>query len=176
MKRFSAVTLGLILTLAAVPSFAGKVGFVEVERAAATVEEGQIALRELESWATPKRQTLERLAEKINDLRDQRRQQASVAAPEVMQRLEAREVEAQREYEDQARQLQRDFEAKQTELLREVATKLSRVIEDYSVANDFDVVMIFRPQTIIYLAESSDLTDTVIELYDERFPPAGRSR
>jgi len=172
MQRLITVTLGLLLTLVAAPSFAGKVGFVEVERAAATVEEGQIALRQLEAWATPRRQTLEKLAQKVTDLREQRLQQVNVASPDVIERLQQQGVEAQREYEDEARQLQRDFEAKQTEVLKEVADKLSMVISAYAKANDFDVVMIFRPRTIIYLAESSDLTDTIIELYDERFPPA----
>ena len=41
---------------------------------------------------------------------------------------------------------------------------------DYARANDYDAIFVLNAQPLIYIADAADLTDTVIRLYDERFP------
>jgi len=149
---------------------AGKIGFVEVERAAATVEEGKAKLRELKAWSEPREQQLQGLRDRIVELQQSLAQQRNVATEEALKRIENEEIEAGRRLEDAALQFKRELDAKQNEVLRDVARKLSVVVTDYAKANDFDVVFIFKDRTVIYLSETAELTETVIRLYNQRFP------
>ena len=69
MRRLRhAATLATLL-LITTPVIAGSVGFLDAERAVASVKEGQTKLREFEAWAEPERQRVEALWTKMNDLR-----------------------------------------------------------------------------------------------------------
>lgn len=170
MRRMACMVVLAALLLAAVPASAGKVGFVEVERAAATVKQGQELVKNLQDWAKPHQEQLLALKQAAQDAKDQLAKQRGVASDEALQRMQDQAVAAQRRFEDAVRAFDRDYSAKQTEMLKPVADRMNTVISDYAKANGFDVVLIFKPRTIIYLAPTSDLTDTIIKLYDQRFP------
>jgi len=134
------------------------------------VEEGKVQIGQLEDWATPERAKVERLAQRVNELREQIDSQRRVATPEILGQLEQDELRARRAFEDARREFERQLEQKQNEFLSDVAVKVGRVASDYAKANDFDAVFVLTAQPLVYISESADLTDTVIRLYNERFP------
>ncbi len=169
---------GLVLVMAAAaaaPAPAGKVGFVEVEKVVAEVQEGKAKLKELEEWAKPRREQLQQMRKHVTELHKNLAKQRGVASEEALKKLQEETVQAGRQLEDATRNFKRDYEEKQNQLLAEVAEKMRRVIEDYAKANDYDAILIFKPRTIIYLSDSADLTDTVIRLYNQRFPVTMRT-
>jgi outer membrane protein len=149
---------------------AGKIGFVDAERAVASVHEGQEKLKELEAWAAPEQRRVEALANQVNELREKINQQRAVASQQAMQDLQNQERQALRAYEDARRKFERDLEAKQTEFLSDVAVKVGTVASDYGRDNDYDAIFVLKAQPLVYVRESADLTDTIIKLYDQRFP------
>jgi Skp family chaperone for outer membrane proteins len=161
------------LMLVTAPVLAGNIGFVDAERAVASVKEGQAKLREFEAWAEPERQRVTALQTKMNDLRQQINQQSAVSAEEALEELRERELSARREFDDARRDFQRQLEAKQNEFLGDVAVKVGTVASEYGKANGFDAIFVLNAQPLVYVAESADLTDTIIKLYDERFPYTG---
>ncbi len=171
-KKIRWILVAALVSAVATPALAGKIGFVEVERAMVSVKEGRALLVELEAWAKPRQEELDKLRDRVLELQQQIAQQRTVATADALRRLEEDEIEARRRHEDRVRVLNRDLEARQTQLLKEVATKLNSVVTDYAKANDFDSVFIFKSSMLIYLSETVDLTDTIIKLYDERFPPS----
>ena len=52
----------------------------------------------------------------------------------------------------------------------DAATKIGTVASDYGKANDFDAIFMLNTQPLVYVRDAADVTDTVIRLYDERFP------
>jgi Skp family chaperone for outer membrane proteins len=173
MRSLKNVAVLATLLLVTAPALAGSIGFVDAERAVASVKEGQAKLREFEAWAAPERQRVEALLKRMNDLRQQINQQGAVAAEEALQQLKEQELDARRVYEDAARSFQRQLEAKQNEFLGDVAVKVGTVASEYGEANGFDAIFVLNAQPLVYLSESADLTDTIIKLYDERFPVTG---
>ncbi len=161
------------LMLVTAPIVAGNIGFVDAERAVASVKEGQAKLREFEAWAEPERQRVTALQTKMNDLRQQINQQSAVTADEALEELRERELSARREFDDARRDFQRQLEAKQNEFLGDVAVKVGTIASEYGKANGFDAIFVLNAQPLVYVAESADLTDTIIKLYDERFPHTG---
>ncbi len=170
MRRISGMFVVMVLVAAVGPASAGKIGFVDAERAVTQVQEGQAKVKELEAWAEPRQKKVEAAAALVADIRQQIAKQLSIASPEALDRLRRDELDARRTFEDGKRNFERDLSAKQDQFLAEVAVKLGRVASDYGKANGFDAILVLKAQPIIYLSEDANLTDTIIRLYNERFP------
>ena len=149
---------------------AGKIGFLDVEKAVSTVKQGQAQIKALEEWANPRREQLEQMRARAVELTNQVAAQRNVASPDVIAQLEKDVVAARRAFEDAGRTFNRDVEAKQNELLGDVALRLGQVASEYAKANDFDAVFTLQAQPLVFIADGADLTDTVIRLFDERYP------
>jgi len=173
MRRLT-VPIILVLLLAASPSFAGKIGFVDAERAVAQVEEGKAKLAELQAWQTPYQAKLDRLRDEVLALRDQLTAEDGEASAEAIAEIERNQIDVMRQFEDARREYERELEAKKNEVLAEIANKIGTIGSEYAKANEYDVVFILGTQPVIYLADSADLTDKIIAIYNQRFPVAGR--
>ncbi len=170
MERLVRALMIVLAVLVAVPAIAGRVGVLDAQRAVATVEQGKRQFETLEAWAKPLQEELQQLQEQVVELSNRLNQQRAVATGDVIRELENQLRQAQRGLEDATRNYNRNAEAKQRELLAEVATRVGQVASEHAEANDFDVVLIFDAQPLVYLRESADITDTVIRLYNEKYP------
>lgn len=163
--------LTLTVILAAVPAFAGgKVGFVDVERAATTVQEGRVALKKLSDWAKPRRKEIDVLRDKARELAQQVQKESNVVGPQALDALKQRAIAARRRFEDSAREYKRQYEQKQTELTAEVAKKMKQIVVGYAKDHGFDAIFVLKPMMLIYLRDSADLTDAIIKEYDKQYP------
>jgi Skp family chaperone for outer membrane proteins len=170
MKRTIRCFAVLVILWVAMPVVAGKIGFVDAERAVTQVEQGKIKIQELEAWATPQRERLEQMAGIVRDLQSKLQTQRMVAQPEALEKMAEDERRARRDLEDAGRAFEQELSKKQNEFLADVAVKVGKVAADYGEANDYDAIFVLKAQPLIYLRESCDLTDLVIRLYNERFP------
>ncbi len=162
--------LVLLMVLAAVPATAGKIGFLDVEKAVSTTQQGQVQVKALEDWAKPRQAQLEELRTRAVELTNQLAAQRNVASAEVVAQLEKDVVQARREFEDAGRAFNRELDAKQGEMLGDVALRLGQVASEYGKANDFDAIFTLEAQPLIYIADAANVTDTVIRIFDERYP------
>jgi Skp family chaperone for outer membrane proteins len=160
----------VIAILAAAPAFAGKIGFLDTERAIKSVKEGQRQMRILDEWSNQKADEVEALRDRTNEIAEQINEKRTIASEEIIRNLEDEFLRAKREFEDARRALQRDFDAKQEELLSQVATRVRDLAGEYAEANGFDAIMMFESIPLVYVDDSVIITDEVIRLYDERYP------
>jgi outer membrane protein len=147
-----------------------KIAFVYVQKALASTEEGKVRLKELDDWARPRQEQLAKLDKDVNDLKNQILSKQGVTSDEQLSELNRQLVAKQREFEDRQRDGKRDFDQKQQALLRELGGKLQQIITDYAEKNHYTAVFIFKPDDLAYLANSADITDTIIKLYDQKYP------
>ncbi len=161
---------GLAQTAAQQPP--AKIGFVYVQRALATTQEGKVRLKELDDWARPRQEQLAKLDKEINDLKSEILSKQGAANDEALADLNRQLVARQRDFEDKQRDGKRDFDNRQQGLLREIGGKLQQIINEYSTQNRYTAVFIFKPDDLAYLDPSADITDTIIKLYDEKYPLA----
>lgn len=152
-----------------------KIAFVYVQKALASTEEGKVRLKELDDWARPRQEELGRLEKEINDLKGELLTRQAAAGSDAVADLNRRLVVKQREFEDKQRLAKRDFEEKQQGLLRELGGKLQEIITKYADQNRYTAVFILNPNDLAYLATSADITDTVIKLYNEKYPLAANA-
>jgi len=149
-----------------------KIGFVYVQKALASTDEGKARLKELDAWARPRQDELGKLDKEINELKGEMITKQGVATEDAIAELNRRVVAKQREFEDKQRTAKRDFEAKQQALLKELGGKLQEIVTKYADQNRYSAVFIFNPEQLAYLANSADITSIVIKLYNERYPLA----
>jgi len=171
--RRTILTGSLILAtiLATLPALAGgKVGFVDVERAAMTVQEGKIALKKLGDWAKPRRTEIDKLRDRARELGQQAQKEQAVVGPQAFEALKQRAISARRRYEDAAREFKRQYDQKQTELTAGIAKKMKEIVVNYAEDHGFDSVFVLKPMMLIYLRDSADLTDAIIKAYDKEHP------
>ena len=159
-----------ILICTSIPASAGTIGFLDAERAVATVKEGQRQLQALDNWARPKRQEVEEMRARVTDLTQQLNSQRTIASEDAIKELEDELLKARRAFEDAGRAFNRDLETKQNEFLAQVATRVGSVASEYAAANGFDAIFVLSAQPLVYVADKVDITDTVIALYDEKYP------
>lgn len=149
---------------------AAKIGFIDVERAIAMIDEGKAKVEEVAAWAKPRQEELARLDKEINDLQGEIQNKRGVATEEQIGELNRRLVATQRTFEDRQRVTKRDFEEKQNQILKELSGKLQEVIATWAAANKFTAVFILKGNDVAFLVPSADVTDTVIKLYNEKHP------
>lgn len=173
MRRL-AVLVFLVVLLAALPATAGKIGFVNAELAISQVEEGKAEFEKLQAWQNPKQANLDRLRNRVMALREQLVEAQSSATPEELSSVERNELEARRAFEDARLDYERDLEGMKNEFLSVIATKIGAVGTEYAKANDFDAVFLLTAQPMVYVSETADITDEVVEAYNKRYPVSGQ--
>jgi len=167
--------LGLAVgVLAQAPEAASKIGFVEVERAVFVCDEGKARLKDLETWAKPRQEELAKLGKAINDLGTELNARRGVASDDALAEMNKQLVARQREFEDKQRDAKREFEKRQDDVLKDLGSKLQEIVGTYARDNGFTAVFILKPNDLVYLTPGADITDTVIKLYNQKYPfPAG---
>jgi len=159
--------------LAQSPEAASKIGFVEVERAVLACDEGKARLRDLETWARPRQEELAKLGKEINDLGTELNARRGVASEDALAEMNRQLVAKQREFEDKQRTAKREFEKRQDDVLKDLGSKLQEIVGTHAKANGFTAIFILKPNDLVYLAPGADITDTVIALYNQKYPFAG---
>jgi Skp family chaperone for outer membrane proteins len=172
LRRSISLTALIIAIFSTLPATAGEFRFLDAERAAVTVQEGVSQLKALETWANAQKATLELLQNDVIRRDQELTAQRGTVATEGLEQLERELRETQRELEDGARTFNREVAAKRRKLLGDIGDKIGQVASEYAEANGIDVVFLLGSQPMAYYSKKLDITDTVIRLYDARFPPA----
>jgi outer membrane protein len=152
-----------------------KLGFVDVERALASTDEGKVQLKALDEWARPRRDEINQLGQAVNDLQRELMTKQGSASEDVLSALNRRFIAKKRELEDKQRDAKRDFDLRQTTVLKELGGKLQQVIAKFADANRYTAVFILKADDLAYLAKTAELTETVVKLYNESYPVASKA-
>lgn len=154
-----------------------KVGIIHIQNAIISTKDGQKAAAELQNKFDPKRKQLEQKQNEIASLQEQLRKGANTLSEEARQKL-MREIDAKtralnRETED----AQSEFDQEQQKILQELGGRLMQVIDKYARDNGFALILdVSSPQTpVLYAANSIDITQAIVELYDKYSPSAAGS-
>ncbi len=147
-----------------------KIGFVDVERAILSIDEGRARFKELQEWAKPLQEELAALSREIANLQSEIAAKQGVASDATLAELNRKLVDRQRVLEDKQRRGKRDFDERQEAILRDLGGKLNEVVTRYADENRYTAVFILKANDVAYLATSAEITDIVIKLYNERYP------
>lgn len=174
MRRFL-VVLSLLLAARAVHAQGIRIGYVDVQRAVAEVDEGKAARARLKSELDDKRASLDLKKANLEKMRADYDKQAPVLSEEAKNRRQQELQKAFLEAQQEAGQMQEELSGKEQEAMATISKRLVQVVAEVSDKDNFTFVL--DKAALLYAPAASDVTNEVVRRYNERFPasaPAGK--
>lgn len=156
-----------------VPAAASKIGVINARGAIANSAEGKQAQAELQSQFASRQAELENLNKQINDIRQRLQSTEGKLSPEEQDRLTRQGQRLTTQLERKNQEYQDDLNNAMGEITERIGRKLVDVLDRYARENGYVVVLNTSEQgtpTILYAANTIDLTQDVIRLYDQAYP------
>jgi Skp family chaperone for outer membrane proteins len=146
-----------------------RVGFVNSQQVLYGTDEGKKGLAELEEFMSKQREAFEAKNAELSKLQEeymtQQRAMNTEALAAMERSIQEKETELRRFRED----AQIDFNNRQGQVVQRISDKIQVIIQEYAQNNTFDAIFM-RDQNQIYVAPSLDVTQAIIEIYNERYP------
>jgi outer membrane protein len=168
-------TAGVYAQAAAAPAAAGKIAILNVRQAIVATAEGKQASAELQSQFAPRQNELESLNKQINDLRQQITANNATWSDEQKAQAQARGQRLATQLDRKQQEMQTDVNDAQSEVVDRIGRKMMDVLDRYARESGFVAVFDSSAQAspIIYAANSIDVTQEIIRLYDQAYPVKG---
>src|SRR5579859_5949841 len=165
-------TLSAQATPSAGSSAAGKVGVLNVRQAIIATSEGKQASAELQGQFASRQTELENMNKQINDIRQRLQAGEGKLSPEEAARLERQGTSLQKQIQRKQEDYQEDVNASQQDVIERIGRKMMDVLDRYARENGYIAVFDSSAQAspIIYAANTIDVTQDIIKLYDQAYP------
>jgi outer membrane protein len=173
MRRNLYTMVGWVVVITAVigMSLAGqaaaqelKIGFVDLQRVIDASEKGQEAQADIQRQADALSEQAKQLQQEIEALKQDYQNQKDVLTPEA--RSEKRDEISKKEvdYKRFVNDSQTELRTAEQRALKKLLEEVGRLVVQYGQEQNF--TMIFEAGNILYGAESVDLTEEIIEVYN----------
>jgi outer membrane protein len=154
------------------PAGATKVGVIDVQVAITSTSEGKQAAAELQSKFAPRQTELGNLQKQLEDIQTRLRTGANTLSDDERAKLSRDGENIQRSYQRKSQDAQDDFQQAQRDIVDSIGRKMIDVLTKYSHENGYAVILDRSGQAtpVIYAANSTDVTQDIIRLYDQTYP------
>jgi len=144
-----------------------KVAVINISEAIVRSNDGQEALKQIQTRFAPKEGDLQRQQKEIADLQNQLRTQERTLSEEARARLARSIDEKTRILNRAAEDAQAEFQQAQQDVGAEISRRMMGVIEEYIKTSGFTLVLDASQSPILYVEPSLVITDKIIELYNQ---------
>lgn len=171
-QQFESVPQAQSTPITAAPAAGSQIGVLNFQLAMTRTQEGQKALQELEARFLPQQQELQKLQEEIRALEEQIRSQGRTLSDEARREI-LREAEQKQKRGTRLQQdLQDEMQNAQGDYINDIGGKMQQVLNRYGRENNLSVIFNVSAQggSILQWSPAVDITDEVIQLYDQTYP------
>jgi outer membrane protein len=146
-----------------------RIAFVDLQRALNEVEDGKAAKASLESEFKQKQKILEEKKTDFDKARQDFEKQAVVMSEDARRDRQADLERKQFELQQLLMQLQKEFSEREGNLTRGIFDKMSAVVRE--IAEQDGITLVLRADTVVYAAQSLDITNDLVRKYNARHKP-----
>jgi outer membrane protein len=176
--RFAVPALAAFLMVPAVWAQAGgaaaptKLGVIDVQVAITSTSEGKQAAAELQSQFAPRQTELSNLQKQLEDIQTRLRTGQTTLSDDEKARLQRDGENIQRSFQRKSQDANDDFTQAQRDVVDRIGRKMIDVLGKYARDNGYAVILDRSGQAspVIYAANSTDVTQDIIRLYDQNYP------
>lgn len=150
-----------------------KIGVVNIQQAIGECAEGKKELEALQQKFNPKQVELKGLSDEVESLKKQYQAQADKLSDEEKasraKAIDSKQKALQRNYED----AQAEFQQAEQDVINRIGAKMLSVLEKYSNANGFAVVLdVSNPQTspVLWATQGTVITKELVDAYNAASP------
>ncbi|MGC1491901.1 MAG: OmpH family outer membrane protein, partial [Candidatus Acidiferrum sp.] len=147
-----------------------KVAAINMRAAIENTAEGKQAAAELETQFMARRKELEDLNKQINDIQQKLNASAGIVSDEEKERLTLEGQRLSRQLERRQNEYQEDLNDAQNEAISRISGKIAQVVQKYAPSNGYAAVLDDSSQTTPVMYASTDITETIVKLYDQAYP------
>ena len=150
-----------------------KIGVVNIQQAIQECAEGKKEIDTLQQRFAPKQVELKQQSDDVEALKKQYQAQADKLSDEEKssraKAIDTKQKALQRNYED----AQAEFQQAEQDVINRIGSKMVNVLEKYSNANGFAVVLdVSNPQTspVLWATQGTVITKELVDAYDKENP------
>jgi len=150
-----------------------KIGVVNIQQAIQECGEGKKEIDALQQKFAPKQVELKQLSDDVENLKKQYQAQAEKLSDDEKssraKAIDTKQKSLQRNYED----AQAEFQQAEQEVINRIGSKMVAVLDKYSNANGFAVVLdVSNPQTspVLWATQGTVITKELVDAYDKANP------
>ena len=147
-----------------------KIAWMNLEGAILTCDEGDSLFREIQKFVDDKNAELDGLRKESDSLRNQLQVQGSKltdeARADLEDQVETKDLTLQRFQQD----TQKEIENRRVRTANYIGKKMQAVIEKISKEKGFSAVLIYSPNRDAWIDPSLNITQEVIESYNQTYP------
>ncbi|MCP4039871.1 MAG: OmpH family outer membrane protein [bacterium] len=145
-----------------------KIGIVDLDQAVSSTTEGKAARDELERKKREAEQSLQPLIERYQELAKEFEAKQFVLSDDARFQKQLDLQELRNEIENKQKQLQSQLEVARERLVGPLRTKLVEIVEAVGRDQGFSFIMMRSTPGLMYTRETLDITDLVIEKFNEK--------
>jgi len=179
LKNFPFVCSALILAAAtqahAQSATPTKIGIIHVQAAILSTKEGKKAADELNAKFSSKKAELDKKQANIDQLKDQLQKGSATMSDEaknkLMRQIDNETTSLKRNTED----AEADVQQEEGKVINDLGAKLYAIVQKYAKDNGFAMIIDVsgQQQPVWWAADSINITNEVVQLYDKASPSAG---
>lgn len=144
-----------------------KIAIINIQEAIVRSNDGQEALRQIQTRFAPKEAELQQQQRELAELQSQLRNQERTLSEEEQARRVRTIDEKTRMLNRAAEDAQAEFQQAQQDVGTEISRKMMGIIEEYIRTSGFTLVLDASQSPILYAEPSIVITDKIIELYNQ---------
>ncbi len=143
-----------------------KTGWLDMQKALTSVNEGKKILGNLESEVIRNKKELDTEQESIQKMKVDFDKKSMVmnekSKRDKQLEIQSRVLKLQEKY----MKYQQDLQAKQAQASQEIMSKINIIVEEYAQKNGFSYI--FEKNALIYKPAADEITEKIIALYDKK--------
>jgi outer membrane protein len=149
-----------------------KVAIIQAQAALLGTKDGQRALQEMNKKLEPTKAALDKKATAIRELQDKLQRGGNAMADAAKVELNRNIEQLTKAYNRDMEDAQAEAESEQHKMMDELTQKVTKVIDNYAMANGYTLILdVSNPNTpVLYASTSTDITNDIIALYDKNYP------
>jgi len=144
-----------------------KIGIVDLDQAVGATEEGKAAREELERKKRAAELELQPMIERYQELTTEYQKKRVVLSPDKLREMELDITELQSRLESKQSEVQNQLRVDFERLVGPMRDKLARIVGEVGRDQGFSIIMMRNMPGIMYTREALDITDIVIEKFNE---------
>jgi outer membrane protein len=169
MKLWTVVAAVLLATGATtVAAQEIKIGYVDLQRALNESKAGQKARESFKKDVDKYQSGLKKQKEDLETLREQLEKKSLVMKEDERRSVELDYQRRARDFERAYKDSQGELQLKDNQLTAEILKGISQVVQEYGKQEGYTLILENSSSTVLYSAQDADLTERIIQVYDER--------
>ncbi len=159
---------GLGVSSAAMAEESLKVGYVDLQRALTSVEEGKEARKRLKQDYQSKQQELNQKQKEVKKLKEELQNQSAMLSDEAKRKKQKELQKKMQELQQTYMTLQRDLSQKEAKETKDIFGEMRKIVEKIADEKGYDLVLEKKRSSVLYANDAMDLTDELIKRFEQK--------